>query len=106
MKKRVRPKTSEDRGAQLQITSQEMTADIMYVAGQKALVSVSKPLGITLAQPVASHTKEALGKALQAHINTLHSRGFEPKRIYVDPHKALKGLEGSFPGTEIGSYLK
>jgi hypothetical protein len=101
VKKRVRPKTSEDRGAQLQITNQEMTADIMHVAGQKALVSVSKPLGITLAQPVASQTKEALGKALQAHINTLRSRGFEPKRIYVDPHKALKGLEGSFPGTEI-----
>jgi len=101
MNKKVKATASEDRGARLQITNQEMTADVMHIAGQKALISVSKPLGITLAQPVAMQTKAALGKALQAHINTLRSRGFEPRRIYVDPHRALKGLEGGFPGTEI-----
>jgi hypothetical protein len=101
MNRKAKHKTSEDRGARLQIKSQEMTADVMHVTGQKALVSVSKPLGITLSQPIAAQTREALGKALQAHINTLRSRGFEPRRIYVDPHKALRALEGSFPGTEI-----
>jgi len=101
MNRKVKHKTSEDRGARLQITSQEMTADVMHVAGQKALISVSKPLGIMLSQPIAALTRAALGKALQAHINTLRSRGFEPRRIYVDPHRALRALEGSFPGTEI-----
>jgi len=101
MKTKVKAKASEDRGARLQVTSQELTADVMHVAGQKCLISVRKPLGLTLVRPVPSQTIEVLGKAMQAHINTLRSRGFEPRRIYVDPHKAFKGLEGSFPGIEV-----
>jgi hypothetical protein len=94
-------KVQEDRCAKLQITRQEMTADIMYVAQQKMLVSVSKPVGPTLSLPVISMTKSGLGKCMQAHINTLQSRGFEPVQIYVDPVKALHALEGSFPGIEV-----
>jgi hypothetical protein len=98
---RLRVQSEEDRGAKMQFTSQEMTADVMHVAGQKLLVSVSRPLALTLVQPVPSLTKEMLGKALQAHINTLQSRGFEPRRVYVDPHKPLQSVQGSFPGTDI-----
>ena len=101
MNRRLRVQSEEDRAAKMQVTSQEMTADVIYVAGQKLLVSVSRPLALTLVQPVPSLTKEMLGKALQAHINTLRSRGFEPRRICVNPHKPLQSLRGSFPGTDI-----
>jgi hypothetical protein len=73
----------------------------LHISGQKLLVSVSQPLALTLVQPVPLLTKEILGKALQAHVNTLRSRGFEPRRIYVDPQKPLQSLRGSFPGTDI-----
>jgi hypothetical protein len=71
-------KAQEHRGAKMQITQQEMIADIMYVAQQKIMGSVSKPLGLTLSIPVISITKGGLGKYMQAHINTLQSRGFKP----------------------------
>jgi hypothetical protein len=64
MNKKARASTMEDRGARPQLTSQEMTADVMYVAGHKSLVSVSKLLGLTLIQPVGSLSRETLGKAL------------------------------------------
>jgi hypothetical protein len=91
----------EDRGAKLQITNQEMTADVMHTGNEKLLVTISKPLGLTLVQPVTSLSKDALGKALEGHINTLRSRGFDTRRVYVDPHKSLHALQGSFPGVEI-----
>jgi hypothetical protein len=96
-------KAQEHRGAKMQITRQEMTADIMYVAQQKMLVSVSKPLGLTLSIPVISITNSGLGKCMQAHINMLQSRGFKPVRIYFDPAKVLHALEGSFLGIEVNT---
>jgi hypothetical protein len=42
-----------------------------------------------------------MGAGVQAHINTLRSRGFEPGRILVDPFKSLMALQGAFPGVEI-----
>jgi hypothetical protein len=44
---------------------------------------------------------EALGSCLQKQINLLRSKGFEARRVLVDPHKSLVGLAGSFPGTTI-----
>lgn len=44
---------------------------------------------------------EDLGNALQKHVNTLRSRGFEPKVVYVDPQSRLTSLQGKFPGIEI-----
>lgn len=98
----LRRASEEDRGAKLQLTSQEMTVDIMSAGGQNLMISVSRPLGLTLILPTPSLTREALGRTLQAHVNTLRTRrGFEPRRVYVDPLKALSGLQGSFPGIEI-----
>ena len=99
MKRRVRAAAEEDRGAKLQVTNQEMTADVMQAAGQKLLVSISKPLGLLLVQPVQSLSRDSLGKSLQAHLNTLRSRGFDAR--YVDPHKSLVSLQGQYPGVEI-----
>jgi hypothetical protein len=98
-----KPKTmvESDKGAKLQITHQELTADVMHVGPYKSLVSVSKPLGLTLIDTLTSQTKTELGRGLQAHINTLRSKGFEPTTVYVDPQKGLTALQGSFPGVEI-----
>jgi hypothetical protein len=48
-----------------------------------------------LINTLKSLTKNELGRSLQAHINTLRSRGFEP------PQKGFRALEGSFPGVAI-----
>jgi hypothetical protein len=50
---------------------------------------------LTLINTLKSLTKNELGRSLQAHINTLRSRGFEP------PQKGFRALEGSFPGVAI-----
>jgi len=100
-KARLNNMAEEDGGAKMQVTHQELTADVMHVGSQKLLVSVSKPLGITMIQTVPSLSSDTLERALQAHLNTLRSRGFEGRRVYVDPHKSLVALQGSFPGTEI-----
>jgi len=101
MKRAVKSINERDSGAKLQITHQEMSVDIMHVGSYKSLVSVSKPLGINLHDPLRSLTKNELGRSLQAHINTLRSRGFEPTIVYVDPQRGLDKLQGSFPGVEI-----
>jgi len=100
-KKKAKIMSERDRGAKLQITHQEMSADIMHVGTYKSLVSVSKPLGLTLIDTVKTTTKAELGRSLQSHINTLRSRAFEPSVVYVDPQRGLEKLQGSFPGTEI-----
>jgi hypothetical protein len=48
-----------------------------------------------------SESKQCLGTGVQANINTLRSRGFEPERVLVDPHRSLVALQGKFPGVEI-----
>ena len=100
-KRKAKAMSERDRGAKMQVTLQEVSADIMYVGTYKALVSVSKPLGVTLIDTVRSLTQEELGRSLQSHINTLRSRAFEPSVVYVDPQSGLEKLQGSFPGTEI-----
>lgn len=74
---------------------------MMYAAGERFLMSVSSPLELTAINHVSSLSMEQLGTAVQKHINLLRSRGFEVKRIQVDPHKSLMGLQGAFPGTVI-----
>ena len=91
----------EDLLAKMQLTEQTMVADVMHVVGEKFLVSVSSPLEVLLTKHLASLSLVSLGAGVQSHINTLCSRGFEPKRIMVDPHKCLVGLQAAFPGVEI-----
>ncbi len=76
-KSRLKNVAEEDREVKMQVTDQELTTDVMHVGPQKLLVSMSKPLGLTMMQTVTSLSRETLGRALQAHLNTLRSRGFE-----------------------------
>jgi hypothetical protein len=93
----------EDRAAKIQLTNQVMVADVMHVCGIKFLVSVSSPLEVLLVKHLQSLSRESLGAGVQAHINMLCSRGFEPERVMVDPHKSLMSLQGAYPGVEIDS---
>jgi hypothetical protein len=78
-----------------------MVADVMHVARQKFLVSVSSPLELLMTYHIESQSTQELDNALQQHINTLRSRGFKPRRVLVDPHSSLVKLIGSYPGIEI-----
>jgi hypothetical protein len=100
-KKHVKGATMEDTRAKMQLTEQVMVADVMHVAGNKFLVSISSPLEVVLVKHILNQSVGTLGTGVQSHINTLRSRGFEPKRIMVDPHKSLISLQGAFPGVEI-----
>jgi hypothetical protein len=100
-KRHARPTTMEDPGAKMQLTKQVMVADVMHICGVKFLVSVSSPLEILLVKHLSSLLKDSFGAGVQAHINMLHSRGFEPACILVDPFKSLMALQGAFPGVEI-----
>jgi hypothetical protein len=82
-------------------TMQEVVADVMYIASERFVVSVSSPLELTMVCHVKDLTKDSLGKGKQSHISTLCSRGFEPTKFYIDPHKSLTSLMGAFPGIEV-----
>ncbi len=80
-----------DLDSKVQITSQEMTADVMYVAGDKFLVSISKPLGLLLVKPLSSLAVQEVGSVLQQHINTLRSRGFRAQgNLRRSPHEPCR----------------
>jgi hypothetical protein len=100
-KRHAKRQSEPDSTTKLQITYQDLVADVMHVAGQKFLVSVSSPLELLMTYHIGSQSTQELGNALQQHINTLRSRGFEPRRVLVDPHSPLVKLRGSYPGVEV-----
>jgi hypothetical protein len=100
-KQHATPAVRADIESKEQITHQEMVMDVMHIVGQPFLISVSSPLELTIVCYVSSLNKTDLGTGVQQHINTLRSRGFEPRAILVNPHKSLASLVGALPGTEI-----
>jgi len=80
---------------------QEMVVDIMHVAGSKFMVSLSSPLQIVLVMPTSSMSMQALGKAMQQHIDIIRMFGFNVRIVLVDPFKSLVGLRGSISGVEV-----
>jgi hypothetical protein len=91
----------ENPTSKMQITDQQVVADMIHVAGEKFLLSISSPLELLLVYHLASLKTEDLRNALQKHVNTLRSWGFKPKVVYIDPQSRLTSLQGKFPGTEI-----
>jgi hypothetical protein len=85
----------------MQITYQDLTTEVMHVAGEKFLISICSPLGLLLMCHLKSENSQELGHGVQKHLNTLRSRSFDGKKISVDPHKSFQALQGSFPGVEI-----
>jgi len=94
-------KSMDDAEAKLQITHQDVVADVMHILDHRFLVGVSSPLELLLVCHIRSLSSSDLGTGVQKHFNTFRSRGFEPKRLYIDPHKSLVALQTSFPGVEV-----
>jgi len=80
---------------------QKLSTDVMEIDGRKFLVTVSDPLHLTLQTALENESKQVLGMALQGHLMTLRSRGFEPAIVYVDPHSTFRGMQRDFPGVEV-----
>jgi hypothetical protein len=99
--KHARRQVTPDSLNEMQITNQELVADVMHIAKEKFLISISSPLELLLIYHIKKQSAQKLGHALQQHVNTLYSRGFEPKCVLVDPHSMLVSLRGGFPGREI-----
>jgi hypothetical protein len=51
-------------------------ADVMHIASEKFLISVSSPLELLMTYHVKDLSKDSLGKGIQSHVSTLRSRGF------------------------------
>jgi len=65
MKQQVKRARMIEPHSKLQVTAQEMTANIMHVAGERFVVSVLKLLGLLLVKHVNLLAVEKLGTALR-----------------------------------------
>ena len=84
-----------------QRTDQVLYTDVMKVREQPYLVSLVEPLQLVITSNIVRERTENFGQAIQAQLNLLRSRGFNPVRIHLDPQPALSTLVGQFPGVEV-----
>ena len=75
------------------ITKQVLHADLMFVDQIPILVSVSQPLGLT----IASHLRTGKGvasmrKAMSHHIHQYHAQGFQIKSLVFDGEGAIGAI--------------
>ena len=98
--KDVNVRDNYDEGLRMQITEQSFTTDIMYVAGEKFMVSLAEPLNLIITAHIPNLDQITLGHALQGHFDILQMFGFFVRIVRVDPHKSMVCLGGRFPGTE------
>ena len=74
-------------------------SDVLELESQKAVLSITKPMGLGIITPVASLSAESMKQVLVGHVRILKGREFKLAAIFVDPAKsffALKneGIEG------------
>ena len=99
--KRVNQRDNYDPGLQQQVSTQQLTADVMTVAGVKFILSVAEPLNLIINSYVKTLGQVTLGRAVQGHLDVLSMFGFNARIMRVDPLKALASLRGRFTGVEI-----
>jgi hypothetical protein len=90
-----------DDGLVLEEKKLTLYTDMMHVDGQRFLVTVCDPLQLTPQVNVERELQNVLGPALQGQINLLRSKGFSPRRVYVDPQSALKTLAMKFENVSV-----
>jgi hypothetical protein len=76
---------------------QTLCSDVMHKDGVKFLVTVCKPLQLTLQCNIERESQALLGPALQGQLELLHSRGFIPTMVYTDPQSAFCSLTTQYP---------
>jgi hypothetical protein len=99
--RKVIPRAKVDTMLRSQDKQQKMYTDMMHVDGQRFLISVTKPLNLTLQSPIENETRTSLGLAMQSQLGLLRSRGFIPIIVYTDPHSSFKSMTQEFAGVEI-----
>jgi len=99
--KKIIDRDDYDSGLKEQVTIQEPTSDIIHIATKKYLISLVCPLQVVLVVPITSMSRQALGQAMQQHVDLVRMFGFDARIIFVDPLRALAGLRGAIPGVEI-----
>ena len=80
---------------------QRLYSDIFSVRQQSFLLTMAEPLGVSVVSAIQNETTEALGLALQEHVNLLRSYGYVPTIAYLDPQPGFKPLRGQITGVEI-----
>lgn len=81
---------------------QTLMADIMFVEGDPYLVSVSKPLGLTLVNHLkGSRSASTLMAAISNQLNRYTAQGFVVKTILTDGEGGLMSLEAYLNGEGI-----
>jgi len=76
-------------------------SDVMHIDSNMFLVTVCDPLQLTLQVHIERELHAVLGMALQGQLELLQSKGFKPKRVYVDPQSALRSVETKFPNVSF-----
>jgi hypothetical protein len=74
--------------------------DVM-LDGSKFLVTVCKPLQLTLQCKIEQETQQVLGMTLQGQLELLRSHDFIPTVVHTDPQSAFRTLTSQFPGVVI-----
>jgi hypothetical protein len=69
----------------------------MHVDGHKFLVTVVEPKQLTVQVLLVNETVDLLGLGLQGHLNLLHSCGFQPTVVYIDPQSGFRAIKNLFP---------
>ena len=79
---------------------QELFCDIMHINKLKFLISVAKPLDLSMVTRLPDkYDKEAIGRVLQEHINSIAAYGFPVRTIHADGEFAPQ--EGKLPGVVL-----
>jgi len=69
----------------------------MRIDGEKFLISVTKPLQLTLQSCIASEGIMSLGMVLQSHLSFLSTI------VYMDRQSVFRTMVNDFPGVEINT---
>ena len=80
---------------------QMLYSDIMCIDGVKFLVTLCKLLQLTLQCKIESETQGVLSLALHGQLELLHSRGFIPTMVCMNPQSAFRSLMTQHPGVVI-----
>ncbi|CAN0030781.1 unnamed protein product, partial [Sphacelaria rigidula] len=75
------------------IKQQDMELDLMFIAGVGFLISVTRPLSMTVVTHIGGKSAPILRKALQSVLKLYDQRGFKLRRITVDGESGIGQLD-------------
>ena len=79
-------------------TSQSLHCDIFFWREETFLLSVAKPLSLSLCTRLSGRTASVVCKALANHVTTLRSQDFIVSTIFCDPEGGIVSAATQLPG--------